>query len=275
MMNMGGLRKTMPVTYITFLIGGLSLAGLPLITAGFWSKDEILADSWLAGLFDNKLGGYIAFGLLLAAAFFTAFYMWRQMELVFFGKPRTPAAEHAKESPPVITIPLVVLALLSVLGGLLNFPGSHTLGHWLEHTFHTVEEGHFVWAIAGGSLAVALLGIFIAWLIYGRKPQTSPKAHDPLEAPLGGLFQGMARKWWVDEVYQAVIIRPFEVFADFLTHPVDLGVIDGIGNGLGSLTRAFSSLWGRLQTGFVRTYALTILLGVVTVLGYITYLALR
>ena len=266
MRNMGGLRKKMPLTFWVYLAGALALAGVAPL-AGFFSKDEILT---AAQSFNPAI-----FVLLILAAFLTAFYMGRQVLMVFFGKPRTPAAEHAKESPPVITIPLVVLALLSVLGGLLNFPGSHTLGHWLEHTFHTVEEGHFVWAIAGGSLAVALLGIFIAWLIYGRKPQTSPKAHDPLEAPLGGLFQGMARKWWVDEVYQAVIIRPFEVFADFLTHPVDLGVIDGIGNGLGSLTRAFSSLWGRLQTGFVRTYALTILLGVVTVLGYITYLALR
>jgi NADH-quinone oxidoreductase subunit L len=266
MHNMGGLRKKMPVTFWVYLLGALALAGVAPL-AGFFSKDEILT---AASTFNPAV-----FVLLIQAAFLTAFYMGRQVLMVFFGKSRTKSAEHAVESPAVVTIPLIILAVLSVVGGFLNFPGVHTLGKWLEHTFGKPEEAHFVWAIAGGSLAVALLGIFIAWLIYGRKPQTKAEAKDPLASRLGGVYTGMANKWWVDELYHAVIIRPFEKIADFLTHPVDLGVIDGIGNGLGSLTRAISNWWGRFQTGYVRTYALTILFGLVTVLGYVAYLALR
>jgi len=266
MRNMGGLRKQMPVTYWVYLLGALALAGVAPL-AGFFSKDEILT---AASSFNPAV-----FVLLILAAFLTAFYMGRQVLMVFFGGPRTNSAKHAVESPAVVTIPLVILAVLSVLGGGLNLPGIHTLGHWLEHTFHTAEEAHFVWAIAGGSLAIALLGILIAWLTYGRKPQAKAEAMDPLATRLGGVYTGMANKWWVDELYQAVIIRPLEKFADFLTHPVDLGVIDGIGNGLGSLTQALSAWWGRFQTGYVRTYAFTILVGAVAVLGYVAYLALR
>jgi NADH-quinone oxidoreductase subunit L len=266
MRNMGGLRKKMPVTFWVYLFGALALAGVAPL-AGFFSKDEILT---AASSFNPAI-----FILLILAAFLTAFYMGRQVLMVFFGQPRTKAAQHAVESPAVVTVPLIILAVLSVLGGGLNLPGVHTLGKWLEHTLHTVEEAHFVWAIAGGSLAVALLGILIAWLLYGRKPLTKVEARDPLASRLGVLFTGMAHKWWMDELYQKIIIRPFEIFADFLTHPVDLGVIDGIGNGLGKLTRTISAWWSRYQSGFVRTYALTFLLGVVTVLGYFAYLALR
>jgi NADH-quinone oxidoreductase subunit L len=266
MRNMGGLRKKMPVTFWVYLVGALALAGVAPL-AGFFSKDEILA---AASHFNPAI-----FVLLILAAFLTAFYMGRQVLMVFFGKPRTKSADHAGESPAVVTIPLVILALLSFFGGALNFPGIHTLGHWMEHTFEKAEEAHFVWAIAGGSLAVALLGIFIAWLVYGRKPLVKAEQKDPLATRLGGVFKGMANKWWVDETYQAAFIRPFEKFSDFMADPVDLGVIDGIGNGLGSLTRSLSAWWSRLQNGFVRTYALTILFGVVAILGYVAYLALR
>lgn len=266
MRNMGGLLKKMPLTFAVYLVGALALAGVAPL-AGFFSKDEILA---AATHFNMGI-----FVLLILAAFLTAFYMGRQVFMVFFGQPRSDSAKNAVESPAVVTVPLVILAALSTLGGLLNFPGIHTLGLWLEHTFQKAEEAEFIWAVAGGSLAVALLGIFLAWLIYGRKPQTKAEAKDALAGPLDGIYTGMANKWWVDELYQAVIIRPFEKFSDFLTHPVDLGVIDGIGNGLGKLTRAFSALWGRLQNGYVRAYALSILLGVVAILSYFTYLALR
>jgi NADH-quinone oxidoreductase subunit L len=127
MRNMGGLRKTMPVTFWLYMIGTLALAGI-VPFAGFWSKDEILLDASL-----HYPTVYI---LLSIAAFFTAFYMGRQIWMVFFGEARHEAAAHAEESKPIITVPLMVLAALSLLGGALNLPfeGFHQLGHWLEYT---------------------------------------------------------------------------------------------------------------------------------------------
>ncbi len=130
MRNMGGLARRMPLTYISYLFGTLALAGI-IPFAGFWSKDEILGDSWLAGLYRQsvlgQISGYVALGLLLVAAAFTAFYMWRQMEMVFFGSARSEAAENAPESVPSMTIPLLILALGSLFVGFINTP-SQILG---------------------------------------------------------------------------------------------------------------------------------------------------
>ena len=144
MRNMGGLRKTMPVTFWLYIIGTLALAGI-FPFAGFWSKDEILLDA--------SLHFTSVYWLLTIAAFFTAFYMGRQIWMVFFGEPRHDAAAHAEESPKVMTVPLIVLAVLSVVGGALNLPfeGFHNLGHWLGYTLGEVESlplefdrrGHF------------------------------------------------------------------------------------------------------------------------------------
>jgi NADH-quinone oxidoreductase subunit L len=136
MRNMGGLRTRMPTTFVVYLIGALALAGIPPL-AGFWSKDEILAEA-------SHLNP-VVFWLLLIAAGFTAFYMARQIFLVFFGEPRTAPAEHARENPRVITVPLMILAGLSVLGGALNLPVFHTLGHWLEHTIHVRRRAPRCW----------------------------------------------------------------------------------------------------------------------------------
>src|SRR5690349_17451603 len=125
MRNMGGMRTRMPVTFWVYMIGMLALAGI-IPFAGFWSKDEILLDA--------STRYPLIYWLLTIAAFFTAFYMGRQIWMVFFGEPRHEAAVHAEESPRVITVPLMVLALLSIVGGIINFPGSHFLTNWLEHT---------------------------------------------------------------------------------------------------------------------------------------------
>jgi NADH:ubiquinone oxidoreductase subunit 5 (subunit L)/multisubunit Na+/H+ antiporter MnhA subunit len=131
---MGGLRKTMPVTFWLYMIGTLALAGI-FPFAGFWSKDEILLDA--AKTYP------LVYVFLAIAAFFTAFYMGRQIWMVFFGDARHEAAAHAEESSKVMTVPLMVLAALSVLGGALNLPGVHTLTHWIEHTVEVVEhEAH-------------------------------------------------------------------------------------------------------------------------------------
>ena len=156
MRNMGGLRKQMPVTFWVYLIGALTLGGVfPL--AGFWSKDEILADS--------NLYYPLVYWLLVLGAFLTAFYMGRQIFMVFFGKERTEVAKHAEESPAVITIPLIILALLSVFGGVLNLPGLHTLTAWLEHTIEFIHPGEFNLTVAVSSTILALLAIFLSWLV--------------------------------------------------------------------------------------------------------------
>src|SRR5688572_25182607 len=160
MRNMGGLRKTMPVTFWLYMIGTLALAGIPPL-AGFWSKDEILLDA--------SLHYSSVYWLLTIAAFFTAFYMGRQIWMVFFGEPRHEAAAHAEESPRIMTVPLMILAVLSVLGGALNLPfeGFRNLGHWLEYTLHDVEALSLNSWIAGISTVLALLAIWLSWLIYG------------------------------------------------------------------------------------------------------------
>jgi NADH-quinone oxidoreductase subunit L len=289
MRNMGGLRKTMPVTFWLYMIGTLALAGI-FPFAGFWSKDEILADAFNEGF-------TAVYWLLTIAAFFTAFYMGRQIWMVFFGEPRHEAAAHAQESPKVITVPLMILAFLSILGGALNLPGLHILTEWLEHTIE-VHAGEFVWGVAIISTVLALLGIWISWLIYGRTPLKAGQP-DPLKERLGAVFTGMENKWYVDELYQAIIITPFAKMSQFLADVIDWRfwhdwfhetviagtynwvsnvalnryadqqVIDAFANGLGDVTQWLSATMRRVQNGFVRSYALSVLLGVVLIVGYL------
>jgi NADH-quinone oxidoreductase subunit L len=307
MRNMGGLRKQMPVTFWLYLIGTLALAGIfPL--AGFWSKDEILADA--------QLHYPVVYILLTVAAFFTAFYMGRQIWMVFFGKARHEAAGHAEESKPIITAPLMVLAGLSIMGGALNLPYLHTFTNWLGHTLggegaaavegaaQTVEAapwyvlGGLNLAVAGLSTLLALVAIYLSWLLYGRKPLATGQK-DPLKKALGFIFTGMERKWFVDEIYWAAFVNRYVDLARFLADVIDgrfwhdwfhdkvlAGTynwlscialnkiidtrgIDAFFNGLGELTKRASASLRRLQNGFVRSYALAVLFGVVVILGYL------
>jgi len=289
MRNMGGLRKQMPVTFWVYLIGALALAGIvPL--AGFWSKDEILADAYI------KFPA--VFWMLLVAAFFTAFYMGRQVWMVFFGQPRHEAAVQAEESKPVITIPLMILAALAVLGGVLNLPGLHGLTNWLGHTIVGVEAGEFNFFVAGLSTLLALIAIGFSWWLYGRRPLLAGQK-DPLKKLLGPVYTILERKYWVDEFYWATIINRYVDVSRFLANVVDgrfwhdfvhdrviagtynwiskivldqrvdRQFIDAIGDGLGVLTKRISTGLRRLQNGFVRSYALAVLAGVVIILGYL------
>ena len=289
MRNMGGLRKQMPVTFWVYLIGALTLAGIvPL--AGFWSKDEILADAF------QKFPA--VFWMLLVAAFFTAFYMGRQVWMVFFGQPRHEAAARAEESKPVITIPLMILAVLAVLGGALNLPGLHGLTNWLGHTIAGVEAGQFNFFVAGLSTLLALIAIGLSWVLYGRQPLAAGQK-DPLKKLLGPVFTVFERRYWVDEFYWAAFINRYVDIARFLADVidgrfwhdfihekviagtynwisrvvldlrVDRQFIDAIANGLGELTKRVSASLRRLQNGFVRSYALAVLAGVVIILGYL------
>ena len=290
MRNMGGLRNTMPVTFWLYIVGTLALAGI-FPFAGFWSKDEILLDA--------RLHFPAVYWLLTIAAFFTAFYMGRQIWMVFFGEPRHAAAAHAEESPKVMTLPLVVLAILSVVGGGLNLPfaGFHNLGHWLSYTLGEVEALPLDLTVAGVSTLLALTAIFVSWLLYGRTPLQAGQP-DPLKR-LGIVFTGMENKWFVDEGYFAVIITPFKKLSQFLADVIDwrfwhdfvhdtviVGTynwlssvaldryadqkgIDAFANWLGTATQWISENIRKVQNGFVRSYALAVMLGVVVILGYL------
>lgn len=259
---MGGLRERIPVTFWVYLIGGLALSGLAPL-AGFFSKDEILAAA--------ANGHTAVLIVLLCAAFLTAFYIGRQIVLVFFGTARSQAAAHASESPRVVTVPLLILAGLSVLGGLLNLPGVSTLEHWLSQTLGEVNSAGFMWSVAGGSFLIALLGLGLAWWIYGRKPLQKEQV-DPLQANLGPLYTGMQNKWWVDEAYAFLFLNPFKAHAEFTAQKVDQSVINAAGDGLGIGASAFGTWLRRLQNGFVRSYALWMLIGLAAIL---TFLVLR
>jgi NADH-quinone oxidoreductase subunit L len=285
MRNMGGLGRRMRWTFGTYLVGWLALAGLfPL--AGFWSKDEILADA----LAKHP----VILITLLAAALLTAFYSTRQVILVFGGDPRTTAAARARESATTLVGPLVVLAVLTVLGGTLNLPGLHSLANFIKHHAADFRPG-----IAVASTAITLLGIFVGWAIYsrGRIDAYAPDrlAHLPLN-----LFTHMRRAWYWDEFYRLVIVRPFCWLADrlafavdwqflhdffhnsvivepfnktaaFLANPIDLGIIDGIVNSTGGVTRRLSGELSKVQTGYVRNYALSIFFGVVAILVWLIF----
>ncbi len=234
MRNMGGLRKRMPITYLTYLIGTLGLAGI-FPFAGFWSKDEILADAWFEGFELNATSGFIAFGVLLVAAAFTAFYMWRQVVLVFFDDARSEAAERAPESSGAMLLPLVVLAVFTCIIGFINIPKAtpifdgiyhpYEFKHFLEHSLVSVSRGHsldFNLLIAGVALALGIVSIIVAHRVYKGKGLASEK-RDQLETsePSRGLFKlANARLYW-DEFYIAVIEKPFNQLAGFLADRVD------------------------------------------------------
>ncbi|MGA9532550.1 MAG: NADH-quinone oxidoreductase subunit L [Anaerolineales bacterium] len=288
MRNMGGLRKQMPITFVVYTIGALALAGIPPL-AGFFSKDEILLDA--------SQSHPVVYALLAAAAFLTAFYMGRQIWMVFFGDNRSAPAEHAQERPAVVTVPLMALATLAVVGGGLNLPGVHSLTLWLEHTIEHLHVAEFSLQVAGISTAIALTAVGVAWWFYGRRTLAKGEA-DPLRSRLGPIFTGMEHKWWVDEAYQAVFVRGYDWAASQLAFTIDwrfwhdwfhdrvlasafrggsswlafgfdLPVIDGIVNGAAHLLRRGARRLGDVETGYVRNYALSLLVGTILVLSYL------
>jgi NADH-quinone oxidoreductase subunit L len=298
MRNMGGLRNRMKTTYWVYLIGALTLAGIPPL-AGFFSKDEILTEA--------KVLNPTVYVLLVIAAFFTAFYMGRQIFLVFYGKPRTETAGHAEERPAIITVPLIILAILSVTGGLMSLPGLHTFSHWLEHTLGNVHVEEFNIQVAAISTGLALVAITLAYLLYYRRYQQqqsiapAKRPDDPLRPILGPVFTLLENKYWVDEIYWAlfvnpyvnlsrflaavidwrfwhdwfhekVLARPFRLFTRWTAWEFDLKIIDGIANWLGNTTVSMGTSLRGIQTGYVRNYALAVIVGVVAI---VTFLILR
>ena len=235
MFNMGGLRKKMPVTFWTFLIGGMALSGFPLITAGFWSKDEILASTF---------GSHPAvFWTLATAAFLTAFYTMRQITLTFLGEPRTAAAAHAQENVWTMTVPLVVLAGFAIAAGWTgipeHFPGlGALLPNWFHHFVGSmlgdVHAAAFHWEPLVVSVAVALGGLLAGWVAYRR---VSSATADRLQIGV------LKNKWYIDEIYSALLIKPSIWFADRIVYRLlDRQLIDGFLHLFGQVTAAVGSI---------------------------------
>ena len=263
MRRMGALRKLMPVTAATFIVGWLAIAGIPPFS-GFWSKDEILAAAWDFSPVLWFVG--------VVTALLTAYYMSRQVFLVFYGQPRwqktagepsdhAPATPH--ESPKLMTLPLVVLAVLAAVGGVLNLPEVYTLEHFLEPVF---EDRLHALGITGwmqvtlGVVAVAgaTIGILAARSIYLKRTQPAERFEPEL----------LRRAWRFDEALAAFFSGPGRAFASFSSRILDGRVIDGAVNGVATLVRQGGSRLRVTQTGYIRNYALGMAAGAVLLLGF-------
>jgi NADH-quinone oxidoreductase subunit L len=257
MMNMGGLRDKIPVTALTFAIGGLSLAGFPLLTAGFWSKDEILADAWL-----GPRGYYIphafVFFMLAAAAFLTAFYTMRQLCLTFWGEPRTEEAKHASLGGPTnivsitMQLPLIILAVCAVVAGFVGVPDDFVIPpfsaifspehnpfhHFVGATLlHEPPAAVFNWIPLLTSFGVALGGLYLGWALYGRNPLKAGE-EDPVKRFLGRFHTILQNKYYLEELYAVAVVAPSQWFARVIVDDLlDKGIIDGVLHFLG---RAFT-----------------------------------
>ena len=263
--KMGGLAPRMMTTTVTFLVGAFGLAGVPPL-AGFFSKDEILG-----AVFHGHR--YFLWAILLTGAFMTAFYTFRLVFLAFFGGPRMPkeVAHHIHESPAVMTVPLIVLAVLTVVAGLaVGIPSSNgtAFAHFLSPVLPLEESEHsagVAFSLLVLSALVAIAGVGLAWMVYGRTPVRAASigvARNPLHKLL-------IDKYYVDEIYDALIVNPIYRVSLWLARVFDPGVIDGIVNGVADAVAGWSRGLRRVQTGFVMNYALGILLGAVAVVAYL------
>ena len=259
--KMGGLKDKMPSTFRTFLIGSAALAGIPLLS-GFFSKDAIL----VAAL-DYNPALYI---IGLFTALLTAFYSFRSVFVPFFGTPRDKSLyNHAHESPAAMTVPLWILAALALVGGVLNLPFVGTLEKWLEPALGAHEEPFLTYELIGITLSavIAIFGLILAYARY----RTDEKWARGLTQPFAA-FQSLAEhKWYVDEIYMAVIVTPLRTISGWFATVVDQKIIDGLVNGVGNISLSLGDPIRRLQNGAVPTYALSILVGVTVIVAYFVF----
>ncbi len=266
--KMGGLRRHMPITAWTFLIAALANAGIfPL--AGFWSKDEIL--------YGAVASGHVAVWALGAGgAFLTAFYMLRCYYLAFEGPSRVEshAAHHLHESPPVMTVPLLILAIFAALVGFVGVPPDHGAYHrFVEPVFAKAGEAAPHGAMVGEvpmailSLAIALVGIWVATRFYVWRPETPAR----LVEQHPGVYRALLNKYYIDELYDALFVEPIRRGSVWLWQKFDELVIDGSVNGIGAIVRVGSLTLRRVQTGYVMNYVLSFIVGVVAILGYLAF----
>jgi NADH-quinone oxidoreductase subunit L len=283
-MTMGGLRKRMPLTHITFLISCLAIAGI-VPFAGFFSKDEILGGAFSV----HPPGWPIWYGKLLwsgllVGALGTAFYMWRLYFLVFAGESRSDAARKAHESPLSMTVPLIILATFAAIAGFIGLPHvehpelpgfTHALARWLEPSVTPawyasglpgvqLIAGHpsdaTTFALMGVALLVGIAGIAGAYLFYGRGP--SKTVATLVEGPLAGVYEASKHKLWFDEVYDAILVRPFKVVARGLFEIADRFVIDTVAvNGTAFVIGIFGRISRWFQNGNVQRYLAGVVVG--------------
>jgi len=282
---MGGLKSKMPLTFMTFFVATIAIAGIPPL-AGFFSKDEIL---WQA--FANPLHGnlnYLLWGCGAVAAGLTAFYMFRLVFMTFFGECRiTPKSrDHLHESPMVIVFPLIVLAILSFVGGWIGIPKviGDVLGgipnkfeHFLAPVFHFSEEyvkahshagaHHNVlleWGLMGVSVLIAVIGISIAFFMYLKDTSLPAK----FTATFPALHRAVYNKWYVDELYDFLFVNPCKALGNWLWKGFDVVVIDGIVDGTAKVIMGIGGTIKSLQSGYVHNYALSMALGVVVIVAF-------
>jgi NADH-quinone oxidoreductase subunit L len=275
MRNMGGLRHRMPVTFWLMTIATLAIAGIPPLS-GFFSKDEILASAFARGADTPIFYLYYAFGVV--SAFLTAFYMARLMAMTFLGESRTGAQEraHLHEAPWIMTGPLLVLGVLSAIGGVINLPtfagGHHALETWLEPVtaagaaFARVElpHGQTELFLVGGAILVGAVGLLLGYRATLARP-IAPAREAPEDT---GLARVLNRKWYVDEIYDAAFVRPLVWLSRVvLWKGVDQGLVDGAAvNGTAKVSRGLGWLGSRLQTGQVGVYVVLFLVGALWIL---------
>lgn len=273
--KMGGLRKYLPITHFTFLMGWLAIIGAPPF-AGFFSKDEIL---WQA--FSSPLGHPLLWLAGVAGAMMTAFYMTRLMALTFWGGSRVPKSVHPHESPALMTIPLIVLAVLSVVGGWIGIPHviaeilpgqpGNLLETWLEPVIKTVaakggeHDASMEWGLMGTSVTLALISAAVAYQFYVRdtaQPEKIAKA-------LGPVYRLVSKKYLVDELYFGAIINPLVRLSKDLWNYVDVNFIDKTTYVIADLMKGGGATVRTMQTGNLQQYAMYVGLGLVVVLSFV------
>ena len=266
--RMGGLRNKMPWTFGTFLVGVLALSGVPLFS-GFFSKDEILHDAFV-------YGSPLLWAVGIATAGLTAFYSFRMLFVAFYGKPRMDKKTERQihESPPVMLIPLVILAILAAIGGYIGLPEGLGLPNAIDEFLHPVfadvqlvasEGGALLeWGLIGVSILMAAVGFFAAYWIYIRNWGLAARMTKSAQ----WLYDIVYNKYYVDEAYTEAIVKPLRMLGDMLDESVEQRGIDTAVNGLAQLTGLAGEGLRRLQSGLVRNYALAIMIGAVAVVAY-------
>ncbi len=276
--KMGGLKKFMPTTYWTFLVAALAIAGVPPL-AGFVSKDEILWKS-----FSSPIGHWLLWAVGSLTALLTAFYMFRLVFLAFHGAPRFGHDTHPHESPRSMALPLSILGVLSIIGGWIGWPAILGGGAWFEHFLapvftHAEEtlhlETHASHALEYGlmafSVVIALIGIGWAYNWYVK----SPAKAEALKTRFVGAYNLLLNKYWIDELYDAVIVTPLVKISTAVYRYFDLAVIDGAANGLATSAQAASAGGSKLSTGRFRWGIVTFVFGCVVALGWAFWMFLE
>ncbi|KYG66687.1 NADH dehydrogenase [Bdellovibrio bacteriovorus] len=271
--KMGALKKYMPITHITFLLGWLAIIGVPPF-AGFFSKDEILAYA-----FNSPFGSPILWAAGALGATLTAFYMTRLMALTFWGKSRVPQDVHPHESPALMTIPLIVLAILSVTGGWIGIP--HVIGavlghipnvweHWLHPLISPIPGWQPIdhateWTLMGVSVGLATISAIVAYQFYVKSPDTPKKFAEKIKP----IYTLIYNKYFVDEAYFAFIINPLVNISRNTWYYIDVNFIDKMTYLAGDLAKGMGSMVRSSQTGNMQQYAMYIGIGVVVVLSFV------